>query len=200
MNEKFIRLLKTIDIKLLVLDNIASLASGIDENSKKDWDPINQWLLDLRFAGITTVILHHTGKTGTQRGTSAHEDNVDISIVLRRPPDYQEDEGARFVVEFKKTRVSTSELPTITGFEFKLIESGDRVEWVYTNIRARNKLDILAMLGEKMKQNEIAAMFDVTPQYISILKKEFKKDNLLKEKGKLTKSGYEAIDRAGENG
>jgi len=43
-------------------------------------------------------------------------------------------------------------------------------------------------------------MFDVTPQYISILKKEFKKDNLLEEKGKLTKSGYEAIDRAGENG
>jgi hypothetical protein len=33
-------------IKLWIIDNIASLASGLDENSKKDWDPINGWPLN----------------------------------------------------------------------------------------------------------------------------------------------------------
>jgi len=66
-------------VKLWVIDNLASLASGLDENSRKDWDPINQWLLELRFAGIATIMLHHTNKDGGQRGTSAREDNLDIS-------------------------------------------------------------------------------------------------------------------------
>lgn len=66
--------------KVIVLDNIASLCPGLDENSRKDWDPINQWLLDLRFNGISAMMLHHTGKEGGQRGTSAREDNLDISI------------------------------------------------------------------------------------------------------------------------
>ena len=58
-------------VKLWVIDNLASLASGLDENSRKDWDPINQWLLELRFAGIATIMLHHTNKDGGQRGTNA---------------------------------------------------------------------------------------------------------------------------------
>jgi len=37
-------------IRLWVVDNLASLSSGSDENSKQEWDPINTWLLDLRFA------------------------------------------------------------------------------------------------------------------------------------------------------
>ena len=42
-------------IKLWVIDNLASLAAGLDENKKRDWDPVNQFLLELRFAGISTI-------------------------------------------------------------------------------------------------------------------------------------------------
>jgi hypothetical protein len=61
--------LLTLGVKLWVVDNIASLAPGLDENVKADWDEINQWLLELRFSGICTILLHHTGKSGKQRGT-----------------------------------------------------------------------------------------------------------------------------------
>ena len=56
------------DIRVLILDNISCLFSGIDENSKKDWEPINTWLIHLRHRGIATVLVHHGGKGGQQRG------------------------------------------------------------------------------------------------------------------------------------
>ena len=108
-------------IKFWVIDNLASLASGIDENVKKDWDPINQWLLELRFSGITTLMLHHTNKEGGQRGTSAREDNIDISIMLKNARDYTPEDGARFIVHFTKQRIPTKDLQLISDTEFKLI-------------------------------------------------------------------------------
>jgi putative DNA primase/helicase len=92
-------------IKLWVADNIASLAPGIDENSKQEWDPVNQWLLELRFAGITTIFLHHANKDGGQRGTSGREDNIDISILLDWPSGYTGGDGCKFVAKFKKARL-----------------------------------------------------------------------------------------------
>src|SRR4030042_6560997 len=98
------RILKTRGVKLWIVDNIASLAGGLDENSKKDWDPINEWLLRLRFEGVTTILLHHTNKAGGQRGTSGREDNIDMSISLKQPPDYVPENGACFILSFSKSR------------------------------------------------------------------------------------------------
>ena len=63
------------EFKFVVIDNLASLAPGINENVKADYDPINQWLLSLRHVGITVFLVHNLGKGGEQRGTSAREDN-----------------------------------------------------------------------------------------------------------------------------
>jgi hypothetical protein len=97
---------------------LASVAGGLDENSRKDWDPVNQWLLELRFAGITTIMLHHTGKGGAQRGTSAREDNLDCSIILKSPPDYSPEDGARFICHFSKARVRSADLVKIQDTQF----------------------------------------------------------------------------------
>lgn len=72
----------SLGIQLLILDNLSSLAPGIDENSKLDFDPVNRWLLELRFSGVTIVLTHHTGKNGEQRGTSAHEDHTDMCYLI----------------------------------------------------------------------------------------------------------------------
>jgi putative DNA primase/helicase len=93
--EEFKAMLLNSGIKLVGFDNISSLTPGIDENLKRDWDPINQWFLELRFEGISSVLFHHAGKTGFQRGTSAREDNIDSTILLECPPDYMSEEGVR---------------------------------------------------------------------------------------------------------
>lgn len=116
-------------IKLWVIDNISSLTSGLDEKDKMDWDPINQWLLDLRFNGISTLFLHHTGRKGWQRGTTGREDNIDFSIHLRTPPGYIRSDGASFIATFDKARISTKDLHLIDDIQFRLIEGEKENIW-----------------------------------------------------------------------
>jgi hypothetical protein len=59
---------------------------------------------ELRRAGKSGLVVHHDGKSGTQRGTSRKEDVLDTVIGVRRPPDWQADQGARFEVHFEKAR------------------------------------------------------------------------------------------------
>jgi len=194
LNPKWRENLKTLlikhQIKLLGLDNISSLAPGIDENKKLDWDPVNQWLLDLRFSGISTVLFHHTNKSGDQRGTSAREDNIDTSIMLFRPHDYRIEEGARFIVKFKKIRVSMKELRLLQDYEFRLLEVGDHVEWNWGTVKKKNQIEILRMLDEGIQQTDIATALGVDKGYVSRIKGKAIKDGQLSKDGKLTQSGF----------
>jgi len=81
--EAVIEDIKEKEIRLVILDNLASLAPGIDENEKMEFDPVNRWLLELRFAGISVIMIHHVGISGRQRGTTAHEDHVDTALLIK---------------------------------------------------------------------------------------------------------------------
>ena len=94
----------TLDIGFLVLDNLSSLAPGIDENSKVEFDPVNRWLLELRFHKTAIAMTHHVGKSGEQRGTTCHEDHVDVSLMLKRPRGYREEDGCKFICRVDKDR------------------------------------------------------------------------------------------------
>ena len=111
------------DIDLLVIDNIATLCRAGRENDTESWLPVQGWLLDLRRRGMSVLIVHHAGKNGDQRGTSAKEDIMDTVINLRRPKNYQTDEGARFEVHLTKARgLSGSEA---RPFEARLCDDGE---------------------------------------------------------------------------
>jgi putative DNA primase/helicase len=188
------RILLAKGIKLWVVDNLASLTAGIDENSKKDWDPINSWLLELRFAGIATVLLHHTGKGGAQRGTSAREDNLDVSILLKRPSNYIPLDGARFVVKFEKARVRTRCLPSLADVEFRLVEDEKgRAVWIWKSTKGVIKVEVLKMIHEDMNYDAISKQLGITKGRITQIKKEGKEKGWLDEKGKLTPDGLRFV-------
>lgn len=114
---------------LLILDNIASLTPGIKENSKEDWDPINQWLISLRHLGVSVLLIHHSGKGNAQRGTSGREDALDCVINLRRPGICGHEHGARFSVGFEKSR-NIAPGPGLVTFDLHLLETGSGgLEW-----------------------------------------------------------------------
>jgi RecA-family ATPase len=187
-------------VKLWVLDNVASLTPGIDENSKQDWDPINRWLLDLRFAGISTILLHHEGKEGRQRGTSGREDNIDISISLRKPVDYLPEDGARFITHFSKHRIRTRDLPLIADTEFKVMESEqDGITCVYGDVKKQKKLEILRLSDEELSVSDIAKTVDVAKSYVTKVRQEAIKGGLLSPKGRLTQIGFRTIQNCSEN-
>jgi putative DNA primase/helicase len=184
------RILTTRGIKLWVIDNLASVAGGMDENSRQDWDPVNQWLLELRFAGITTIMLHHTGKGGAQRGTSAREDNLDCSIILKSPPDYTPEDGARFICHFSKARVGSSDLPLIQDMEFKLVTRDDGQHiWTYGGVKTAMRRQVLALLDEGMKQIDVAQVLGISRGQVSKIRTKAIKDGLITDSNKLTQSG-----------
>ena len=199
LNESWRNKMKSIliarGVKLLVLDNLASLTRGIDENLKRDWDPINQWLLELRFAGIATIMPHHTNKTGDQRGTSAREDNIDTTIILKSPYDYVPED----VAHFKKSRVRTADLPLISDFQFQLVEDNSRqLVWTWGNLKKETKLEVLQLLDEGHNQTAVAEMIGVHKGTVSKIRKQAISDGFLTKNNKITQTGFSELFQ-GEN-
>lgn len=182
-------------VRVWIIDNLSSLASGLDENLKQDWDRVNDWLLELRFQGVSTILLHHLGKEGTQRGTSSREDHLDTSIILKRPADYHPEEGCRFIVTFTKTRVPLENLPLISEVEFKLQQDeGGRYMWGWSNLKRKTRDEILRMLDEGISQVEIAKALGIDKGYVSRIRKKAMDENILGKNGKLTQSGFTQIN------
>lgn len=178
-------------VKLWAVDNVASLTPGIDENSKQEWDPVNRWLLDLRFAGISTLLLHHTGKGGQQRGTSGREDNIDCSIMLEKPTDYQVEDGARFIAHFAKHRIRTRDLSLIADTEFKVMDCGEEgMSYTWGDVKRQKKTQIIQMSDEGLTVTEIAKTLDVDKGYVSRIRQSAINDGILSKNGKLTQAGF----------
>lgn len=179
------------NVKLWALDNLSSVTAGLDENSKQDWSPINNWLLELRFAGVSTILLHHTNKDGKQRGTSAREDNLDFSITLRRPNNYQAEDGASFNVVFEKARVGTEDLSLIAETHFRLDQDPEgKLVWTCGNVKKEMKKEILKMIDEGYKNQEIAETLGVTKGRVSQVKTAAIKAGDMTTSGKLKQSAY----------
>ena len=92
------------DAELIICDNLSTLARGLRENEADSFGPVQSWMLAQRAAGRSVLLVHHAGKGGGQRGTSRKEDTLDTVISLSRPPGYSAVEGARFEVQFTKSR------------------------------------------------------------------------------------------------
>ena len=92
------------DADLVIVDNLSTLCRGLKENEADSWTPVQNWCLSLRRAAKSVLLIHHGGKSGAQRGTSRKEDVLDTVVSLRKPPDHQADQGARFEIHFEKSR------------------------------------------------------------------------------------------------
>ena len=73
------------DVDMVVLDNIATLCRTGKENESQSWQTMQAWLLELRRRGMTVLLIHHAGKSGDQRGTSARKDIMDTVSVCAGP-------------------------------------------------------------------------------------------------------------------
>ena len=114
-------------VDMVVLDNIATLCRTGKENESQSWQTMQAWLLELRRRGITVLLIHHAGKSGDQRGTSAREDIMDTVISLRRPREYSMAEGARFEVHLTKARGILGD--DAKPFEANLVAEGNALHW-----------------------------------------------------------------------
>jgi AAA domain/CHC2 zinc finger len=124
--------------KVLILDNLSTLASGMRENEADSWELVSNWLLDLRRRKIALIIVHHAGRSGEMRGTSKREDNVFWIIALDDTKKNADDKrGARFISRFTKpSRNTQEEVPAY--------------EWHFVTDNAAGKVSISHRLAQTM--------------------------------------------------
>lgn len=162
------------DIHVVILDNISCLFAGIDEDKKRDWEPINAWLIRLRHRGLATVLVHHAGKGGQQRGTSGREDSLDTVIQLDRPADYDPREGCHFELKFTKCRSVKGE--EVGPLDVRLEERNGQLTWAYKPLEQSNEDKVRALLDEGMTNtSEIAEAVGIDRSYAWKLKHKIEK-------------------------
>ena len=163
-------------INLLILDNLSALCRSGRENESESWNPLQDWLLKLRRKGISVLFVHHAGKGGNQRGTSKKEDILDTVIVLRKPNDYDQREGARFEVHYEKARGFYGE--EARPFEAWLKEEDGKRTWQVQEIEQLQLNRLIDLHKDGLKQREIAQELGLglgtVNRWIKIVKEEGK--------------------------
>lgn len=150
---------------VIFLDNISCLWWSGRENDADAWSVIQQWLLRLRAAGKSVVMLHHSGKNGSSRGSSRRHDVLDTVIKLERPFNYIQQEGAKFEVHFEKCRGFAGDEATPVGLAHN-IENNISV-WQSFSVGLEKAQEVASLIQLGLKQNEIGARLGISQAEVS---------------------------------
>jgi len=181
-------------IRILILDNISSLAPGLNENTKHDWDPVNQWLLSLRRIGLAIILVHHANKSGTDRGHSGRLDNLDNVVALDK--ENSDNGNLRFTLRFEKARsLDDSEKKPITLELVKGPDGGFTLQQVASKlVQEEMTKTILKMLAQKVTQKRISETVGICQSRVSQIRKTLINSGYLGPKSTLTQSGQAWIE------
>jgi len=178
-------------VKVLILDNLSTLASGMKENEADSWELVNNWLLDLRRRKIAVVIVHHAGRSGEMRGTSKREDNVFWIIALDDAKQHADDKrGARFVSRFTKPSRNTQE--EIPAYEWHFV-TDPITATVSVVCKIAQSLDVFRQLIEEGVTDckDIAAEMKMSTASVSRMAHKAISEGWLKKKGR----GYAFLEK-----
>ena len=165
------------DAELILADNISTLVRSGKENEAEGWLPVQGWALAHRRAGRSALFVHHAGKGGLQRGTSRREDVLDSVISLRRPQDYQPEQGARFELHFEKSRGFFGD--DARSFEARYEERDGTALWTRTEIADAELGRVVDALRDGMSIREAADALGVHRAKVERLKKKAVKGGLI---------------------
>jgi putative DNA primase/helicase len=166
-------------IELLLIDNISTLCWSGSDNDAGSWTVMQDWLLRLRRRGIAVLLVHHSGKGGQQRGTSRREDVLDTVIGLRRPDDYQAQDGARFEVHIEKSRGHIGDAGR--PFEARLVPTpdGQGLTWSTRELKPDHLEQAAALFRTGMTVRAVAAQLGMDKSSAGRLRQRAQVEGLL---------------------
>ena len=159
-NQNQIEKLFSNQTKLIVIDSLSTLMRSGDENDNRHWVPIQEWLLRLRSAGKSVLLIHHAGKSGTQRGTSKREDVLDTVIELKEKKNHLNTDSTYLEIHFKKARSLYGD--QIKPYEAKLDTIDGRYSWTFKTLKSRTQTQVIELKAAGMTPKEISNELDVS--------------------------------------
>ena len=174
------------DIRVVLFDNLSCLLPSVQEDKRDDWvQRVLPFIITLRRRCVATVLLHHAGKGGDQRGTSAREDAPDTIIRLDELPDHDATEGTAFRVTFTKARGCYGD--HLAEIEARLADDTDGpLVWSWKPVEGSNKQRLIALVRAGIASGRDAAEeLELTPGAVSKLKRKLQNEGKLKPGRKL---------------
>jgi len=172
------------EIKLLILDNLSTLASGVKENDSYEWERLQAWLLHFRRHGIAVILVHHSGRNGEPRGTSKREDAAFWMIALDDARKNGDDKrGARFITRFTKpSRNTQHEIP---AYEWHIVTHPDTGQ-VSVACKLAQSMDVFRRYIEEgiTECGPLAEEMGVSKGTISKWAKRAEREGWLRKKGR----------------
>jgi hypothetical protein len=204
--ERVLKALEDLEVRgrrpdIIILDNLSSLTSGLDENSNSELDSLLRWLLQLRHLGYAVMLVHHAGKGKTQRGASRREDFLDTSIKLEELPAEARNgaPGAGFTITFEKVR---GKRPSPDRLNVQLVETdGGKLEWSVGTLKSLPKdMETLMRIytDAPISQSALAISMGVSEPRVSDLTKKLRGKGFIALRGLvLTPKGREMAQQLG---
>lgn len=173
---------------LVVIDNVSSLMPNVKENEADSWNIIQGWELQIRKMGVSVLRVQHTGKNGTHRGSSKHQDIVDTTIHLVKPQDHDARDGARFEVNFTKSRGFYGE--DAASFEVTLsVDENLQPIWLTKNMEQSIYDRIINLANDGLSQKDICIELQIEKSKVC------RYFNRGLQEGKIKKPHYESHAR-----
>ncbi len=88
--------------ELVVLDDLAGLAGP--RGGAEHWNALQRFLLLQRRLERAVLLVHDVNRDGQPIAESQHEDVLDVVLALRRPVDWQAQDGARMEIHVERAR------------------------------------------------------------------------------------------------
>jgi DNA-binding NarL/FixJ family response regulator len=126
------RLMDRLQPALVVLDSLSALIRSGIENERESWLPLEAWLQSQRARKRAVLMVHHQGKSGLQRGTSAREEVIDASLALRKHAN-----GA-LRIEIERIRDHEGEIDRSITARLKFSDDGETARWVRVGRKGTN--------------------------------------------------------------
>ncbi len=158
------------DAEVLFLDSVSTLFN-IATNDEDNWLGIQNWFKKLRSKGICICFLHHSGKSGLQRGSSKSEDLLDISIKLSRPDDYKVTDGLRCNLEFDKIRGTI--MSDGEPLEISMQIQDGRAEWLFRSTEDAEFRRASSLFDRGASVRDVASEMGMSVGKIARLRKQW---------------------------
>lgn len=157
-------------VDLLILDNKSTLCRTGDENAAQDYQPVQEWLLNLRRQGKAVLLIHHSNKAGGSRGTSMMEVPLDTIINLKPPPDYEPSKGLCVEVHFEKHRAIYGE--DVEPFEVLYETRDGAAYWQRREMKDVDLQRVVSLASDGLNQRDIAKELEMSLGKVNRLHKE----------------------------